>query len=248
MKLLIDIGNTRLKCALWDGRSLRDARAIAYDDPGAGDFAALWKGMEHVESAWIASVASTARDTAVADSLHARFGLTAQFARSPTRACGVTSAYARPNDLGVDRFLGMIAAHALEQRACVVVSCGTALTLDALAADGTHLGGLIVPGLRLMREGLLGGTARLGETPPASVVEMADNTADAIESGIRLAAVAVIERFVTRTAARLREEPVVILSGGDASRVGRLLAIRHRVEADIVLRGLAIFADAAGCV
>lgn len=243
MKLLIDIGNTRLKRAVWDGRSFRDAHAIAHDESRTIEFDALWKGIENIESAWIASVASPALDAEIADSLRARFGCPLSFVRSQARACGVTSAYPRPGDLGVDRFLSVIAAHVMEKRASVVVSCGTALTLDALTADGTHLGGLIVPGMRLMHEVLRKGTARLGEVQAARVVEIADNTADAIESGIQLAAVAVIERFVARAAVRMGAKPVVILSGGDATQVSATLAIPHRIETDVVLRGLAIFAD-----
>ena len=87
-------------------------------------------------------------------------------------------------------------------------SCGTALTLDALSAEGTHLGGLIVPGLRLMHEAITQRHGTFdGRASGSRIVEMADNTADAIESGIQLAAVAVIERFVARARARLGTEP-----------------------------------------
>lgn len=244
MKVLIDIGNTRLKRAVWDGHSVHDFRAVAHGGGSSAiDFDALWKGIENIESAWIASVAPPELDTAVADSLRERFGRAVHFVRSQVHACGVTSAYAHPEDLGVDRFLSLIAVHALEKRPSVVVSCGTALTLDALMANGTHMGGLIVPGLRLMQESLRTGTARLGEVQSAGAVEMADNTGDAIESGIQLATVAVIERFVGTATGRLGVAPLVILSGGDALRVGAALTISHRIEAEIVLRGLAQFAD-----
>ena len=243
MKLLFDIGNTRLKCARWDGRSLHDARALNHGDASATDFAALWKDAQNIESAWIASVGAAALDKKLADLLREQLGRPVNFVHSQAHACGVTGAYARPADLGVDRFLGMIAAHAQHSRASVVASCGSALTVDALTADGTHLGGLIAPGVRLMQEALHTGTARLGNAQAARVVEMADNTAEAIASGIQLAAVALIERFVLRAATRLGSEPALILTGGDASRVSPLLAIAHRIQSDIVLQGLALFAD-----
>ncbi|HET8942345.1 MAG TPA: type III pantothenate kinase [Rudaea sp.] len=243
MKLLIDIGNTRLKWVMWDGRLLHDARAIGHREASASGFAALWKDAHSIESAWIASVGSPALETAVADCLRAQLNCPVEFALSQAHACGVTSAYVRAADLGVDRFLGMIAAHAQETSASVIASCGTAMTLDALAADGTHLGGLITPGMRLMREALRVGTARLENVPSGHIVQMADNTADAIASGIQWTIVAAIERFVAHAAARFDGEPALILTGGDACEVSALLAIPHRIDADIVLRGLALFAD-----
>ena len=181
MKLLIDLGNTRLKCALWDGRELRFVGALAHVGAGVEmDFDNLWKGINEASSILVASVAGTALGDEVARRAHERFGVPVQFVQSPASACGVRNAYAQPARLGVDRFLGLVALHASESSACVLASCGTALTLDALAADGTHLGGLIAPSPALMRDALTGATARLATPQSARVVECADNTDDAI--------------------------------------------------------------------
>jgi type III pantothenate kinase len=258
MKLLIDLGNSRLKWALWDGTQLRRGatlvHAVAADaaNPDSGapaevNFSALWKDVPSVAEIWVASVAATALEQKLSRSLSDHFSMPPRYARSPASACGVRNAYSAPARLGVDRFLALVAAHAQTPGAAVVVSCGTALTLDAVGADGRHLGGLIAPAPGLMRQALLDHTARLGDLAAAQVVDFADTTAAAVESGTWLAAVALVERFVARTQTALGMPPALLVCGGGARRLASLLAPEHRIDADLVLRGLAHFADGDGC-
>src|SRR5699024_8726538 len=97
--------------------------------------------------------------------------------------CGVRNAYAQPETLGVDRFLSMVAAYADGHAPCVLVSCGTALVLDALAAGGRHLGGLIAPGATLMQQSVLGATAQVRPQSPGQLTDVATSTGDAVVSG-----------------------------------------------------------------
>ena len=247
MKLLIDVGNTRLKCALWDGRELRFIGALAHAGNDAKiDFASLWKDVEQVSSILVASVAGAALGNQVERNALERFGVQARFVLSPASACGVRNAYPQPERLGIDRFLGLVALRAVETGPCVLASCGTALTLDALAADGVHLGGLIAPSPALMRDALTGATARLTPPQSARVVERADNTDDAIESGVWLAGAALLERFVAHAATTFGASPAVVLTGGGAARLGALIEPPHRIDAELVLRGLAVYADGTG--
>ena len=251
MKLLIDLGNSRLKSALWDGAQLRHGPALAHAGapeaqiPGDADFAALWKDIPAPRDIWVASVAATSLEQALSRSLAAHFASTPRFARSPAQGCGVRNAYSAPARLGIDRFLGLVAVHAQIPGPAVIASCGTALTLDALDADGDHLGGLITPAPGLMRSALLERTARLGELRAATIVDFADTTSGAVESGTWLAAVALVERFFARTQARLGAEPTLVVCGGGGKRLAALLEAPHRLEQDLVLRGLAAFADGA---
>jgi len=243
MKLLIDLGNTRLKCALWDGSALRFIGALAHvGDDVQLDFDTLWKDIGAVSAILIASVASGVVGGQVARKALERFGVQPAFVLSPASACGVRNAYAEPDRLGIDRFLGLVALHATQSGPCVLASCGTALTLDALAADGSHLGGLIAPSPPLMRDALTGATARLSTSQAARVVERADNTGDAIESGVWLAGAALLERFVARATTTFGAAPAVVLTGGGAERLATLIEPAHRVDAELVLRGLAIYA------
>jgi type III pantothenate kinase len=245
MKLLIDLGNTRLKSALWDGTRLDSRPPLIHGGGNAHSPAALWKNIPNIDAVWIASVAQPTLDAALADAVRTHFGMDPNFVHSRAQACGVRNAYAQPERLGVDRFLGLIAAYAHARAPAVIAGCGTALTLDALDADGIHLGGLIAPSPGLMQAALRGNTARLGEADAARIVELADNTADAVESGSWLAATALVERFNTRAAQRLGTAPALILTGGGAVRLTGLLGLPHRVDTDLVLRGLARFAESS---
>jgi type III pantothenate kinase len=141
----------------------------------------------------------------------------------------------------VDRFLAMVAARAAGAGDCVLVGVGTALTLDALAADGQHLGGLIAPGPRLMQQALLGATAQVRLSGDGVLVDAADNTSDAVVSGCWQAAAALVERFVARMAPRLGGSPVVRLDGGDADALVPLLELRASMVEHGVLHGLAVW-------
>ena len=256
MKLLIDLGNSRLKWALWDGTQLHRGATLTHTHAGDGEpadatatevnFSALWKDVPAVNAIWVASVASTALEQTLTHSLNEHFAVPVRYARSPAAACGVRNAYSAPARLGVDRFLGLVAAHRDKAGPAVVAGCGTALALDAVGSDGRHLGGLIAPAPPLMRQALLERTARLGELAAALIADFADTTSAAVESGTWLAAVALVERFAHRTQAVFGMTPALILSGGGARRLAPLLELEHRIDPDLVLRGLAYFADSDG--
>ena len=242
MKLLIDLGNTRAKWALWNGTDLQAAGAAAHGEVAES----AWRDLPPVDSIWVASVAAAALNERVDAMARQRFGLSAKFVHSRAQACGVRNAYAQPERLGVDRFMALIAAHSRAREPTVIVSCGTALTLDVLAADGTHLGGLIAASPDLALAALRSGAANLGAAPPGQIVEIAANTADAMVSGAWLACVALVERFVAQAEQRFGTMPAVVLTGGGAARLGERLHAPHRLDAELVLRGLAVFADQSG--
>jgi type III pantothenate kinase len=245
MRLLLDLGNTRLKWALQaqsDGWLARGA--VDWQEDPAAALVSAWTGLPRPEQVIAASVVDAAREAQVAAVAERLFARAPTWLHTPAHACGVRNAYAEPQRLGVDRFLAMVAAHADGRAPCVLAGVGTALTLDALAADGRHLGGLIAPGPRLMQQSLLDATARVRPERPGEIVELADNTADAVASGCWQAAAALVERFATRSAARFGTTPALILGGGDAAPLLPLLSLPAGLSQDGVLRGLAVWANA----
>jgi type III pantothenate kinase len=244
MKLLIDCGNMRLKWALCEGARLHAVTAMTHAEFAQVGTAA-WRDIAHIDAIWIAAVAGAAQVGALLATLRATFASAPRLVHSSAQACGVRNGYALAEHLGVDRFLGMIAAHARAPQATVIASCGTALTLDALGADGRHLGGLIAASPALAQSALRNHTGQLGAAPAGAVVELADNTADAIESGTWLGAAALVERFCAQAARRMGSAPALLLSGGGSQRLGAVLALPHRIETDLVLRGLAHYAESA---
>ena len=244
MRLLLDLGNTRLKWALCDGGSWRSQGAVSWNEDIVLALHDVWRELPLPHDAFGASVVDGEREAQVAAVVSACFGRETHWLRTPAEACGVRNAYADPSRLGVDRFLAMVAARADGLTPCILAGVGTALTLDALAADGLHLGGLIAPGPQLMQQSLLGATARVHVERPGQVLDVADNTPDAVASGCWQAAAALIERFVARMAPSLGGAPRLILGGGDAEALLPLVSVPARLSTDSVLRGLVVWSDA----
>lgn len=245
MKLLVDLGNSRLKwAALRDGRLAQGGVFAHAGLPIAHALARYWGALSAPEAVYAASVAGDEVEAILAECVRERFGLEVRFVRSPAAALGVGNAYAEPAQLGVDRFLALAALHHATASMQVFASCGTALTLDALDADGRHLGGLIAPAPALMRRALDGGTARVRDLP-GRLVERADNTADGAWSGCSLAAVALIERFRAGVSRELGVTASLHVDGGGIDELLPLLPDAKR-ERNLVLRGLALWAADAG--
>lgn len=239
MNLLVDLGNTRLKWALHDADGLRAGAPVDHSRPLAPTLADTWRDVPPVVRVLVASVGRPRLEAELVQAVRLHFGVEPEFIATTAQAGGVRVAYARPEKLGVDRFVALIALRARSTEPVVLASVGTALVLDALAADGNHLGGLIAPSPLLMQQALLGATARVGASDTARIVEIADDTEDAVRSGCWLAAASLVERFHARTGARLGGDVALVLAGGAAAELAPLLSVPVRIEADLVLHGLA---------
>jgi len=168
-----------------------------------------------------------------------------EFVTASAAAGGVRNAYSQPAQLGVDRWLAVIGAHALERGAVCVVSVGTALTIDGIDAGGRHLGGLIVPGPDLMISSLLHGTSDIAQRAHQGGTRdglFADNTLGAIRQGAEQALGALVERAVEAMRRELSQTPQLLLTGGASSRLEKSIGLPYRVVADLVLQGLAVIA------
>ncbi len=244
MRLLLDLGNTRLKWVMQKGADGFARGAVGWDSDVAGTLRDAWRELPKPDDILGASVVDAAREGAAADAARACWQRDTYWLRTPAEACGVRNAYDEPQRLGVDRFLAMVAAYDAGHAPCVLAGVGTALTLDALAADGRHLGGLIAPGPQLMQQSLVGATARVRPERPGEVLDAAANTADAVASGCWQAAAALIERFARRMAPALGGAPALRLGGGDAQALLPLLECPAELAEDGVLHGLAVWANA----
>lgn len=241
---LIDLGNTRLKWARAEDAALHEVHALAHAE-SAGMDARLDAAFAQIPTgamAWLASVAGDALTAQVIAALERR-NANVQRVRTQAEFAGVRIAYAEPARLGVDRFLALIAAHARAARPWLIVSVGTALTLDLLDASGRHHGGLIAPSPALMRESLAQRAAQL-PIEGGMVVDFASDTFDALASGSTLAARALIERSLHAAAQRIGTMPTLLLSGGGAAALGEDWPAPVEHEAHLVLHGLRLWAQA----
>jgi len=145
-----------------------------------------------------------------------------------------------PERAGVDRRVQVLGAAALAAGPAVVVSCGTALTVDMAEADGALVGGAILPGLTLGMRALAAATARLPVVDLKGAVEVpAKDTETAIRTGVVLGAAGAVEHLVRRFG---REDAVVFLTGNDAPLLAPRLEISHRTHPGLGLYGAAIAA------
>ncbi len=189
--LAVDAGNSRIKWGLADGEGwLRRDWLDTANAAHAGD---ALKGLPLPERIVISNVAGDGVGTAIRQAL-AGYAVTPLWAQGQEQQCGVRSGYADPAQLGSDRWAGLIAAWHRFKRACVVVNAGTTMTVDVLSDEGVFLGGVIVPGLDLMRNALSRGTAQL-KLQQGAFHYFPDNTADAIMSGVVNALTGTIDRM-----------------------------------------------------
>ncbi len=241
MNLLVDLGNSRIK---WhDGVPENTSHAEKYRGGTlGGKLNKLWGKLKTPSGIWVCNVAGDKVGETLAHWTLENWGLQPHFARTQVQALGVRNAYAQPTQLGVDRWVAMIAAHKLYRGAVCVVDCGTAMTLDVVAQDGEHLGGIIAPGISLMRDSLLRRTKGIVPTQGASASLLARSTADAVAAGTLYAGVATIDRVVTDVANELGGKLICVITGGDAATIAPLLSIHTQHDTDLVLKGLTLLA------
>ncbi|MFP5404432.1 MAG: type III pantothenate kinase [Gammaproteobacteria bacterium] len=235
-QLLIDAGNTRLKWAL---REAGDWVAQGHGD--YSDWSGLRQILPEAARCHVASVASASR-TGELEALLRQAGVPTVWLRAEARFGDVVNGYADPHQLGVDRWMGLIAARARTRDAVLVASAGTALTVDALAADGRFLGGVIVPGLQLMRQALRAGTAGV-EPAGGRVMPFPITTADAVESGLVAALSGTILQQHARLAEATGQAPRCLLTGGDAGVLAPWLEGTFEIVPALVLEGIARVAN-----
>lgn len=239
MNVLLDIGNTRLKWATDNQGDIQDSHACDYRQPGyLAGLEQVWREIDAPRNLAIASVS----EKRVLNSL-AQLGQTLWphsrllIPQASAAAFGVINAYQQPERLGIDRWLAMIAAHNLYPGNVCVVDCGTAVTLDAVRADGQHLGGLICPGLNVMKQALVSNTADLMFTRRSYDTELGSATEAAIANGVCAAVIGLIEHTLSKLDADYR----LVLTGGDAAYLVDLLRVSVSYDRDLVLKGLSIF-------
>lgn len=236
MWLVIDMGNSRGKWGLIDPGSVDFLRTGSFGM--AADMNTILERQDlplaALTQVLICCVAHEACYERVAAWFKAKTRATVRRFGSRAGAFGVTNGYRDPRQLGADRWAALLAAWKLIRGPVLVADCGSAVTLDLLAAGGRHLGGYILPGLGMMRRALHRETAGLPEVV-AGKMALADNTNDAIAAGTLLGIVAAIENVVVRN-----HNPPCLLTGGDAETIGRYLQVPCQHEPDLVLKGLVI--------
>lgn len=238
MKLLIDVGNTRLKWAYAEGGRLIEGGSAAHGGRMADALAGM-KIDDKPGSIAIASVAGDAQGADLARVCATRWQLQPLFAQAEPERRGLRNGYADPQRLGVDRWLAMLAAWNIARGACVVADAGTALTVDAVDESGQHLGGIIAAGLQTSERAVLGATrfpVRKAALRPHAGLGL--DTEDCVRQGAMLSCLGALDRAAAHLPLARR-----FLTGGDAPTLLPLLTSPWEYRPSLVLEGLLVFLE-----
>jgi type III pantothenate kinase len=242
MMLLADVGNSRIKWVICERGEFQTHGRAAHGEESWAELAArLWADLSRPTRVLIVSVAGAEARAGLTDWVRQTWAMEAEFVVSTAAAHGICNAYAEPERMGADRWVAMIAARALiGPQTCYVVDCGTAVTIDALAADGRHLGGVIVPGMRLMREALYRETRQI--PPEAGDARLfGHSTRDCVWGGAAYAVASAIDGIIDRMIAS-HGPGVRLLTGGATEAVLPCLQGEYRLEPDLIFTGLRVIA------
>jgi len=244
--LLIDVGNSNLK---WTMASKSGELSQVHSIPIDSDLDSAWRDCAQPQGILVSSVSSEQYKKTLVNVCTKLWGLSPEFLDSPVAGFGITNAYKEPASLGSDRWAAMVAAFHAVGSAVLVVDAGTALTIDAIDAQGQHLGGLIAPGLALSRKVLVSATQMdLDEFNPYQATSdfFGCTTEQCITSGTCHAASNLIDQaFAQLSTVNTSKKPVCYLTGGDASRLKDKLQCPYHYQPDLVLKGLALIATAS---
>jgi type III pantothenate kinase len=230
-RLVLDAGNTRLKWAV-----VENGTWLAQGGASYSDLSALTRILEQHVVCYVASVVRTQHEAQIT-ALLASYSISPLWLTTESTFSDVSNRYLSPRQLGVDRWMGLLASRQRSHVATLVVSAGTAMTVDALSAEGEFLGGLIVPGIVLMQQALQQGTSNVAEVSGICQA-FPRTTADAVQSGIIAALCGAIQRQFAHLAEVAGKPPHVILTGGDAETLLPFLDLQVELVPLLVLEGM----------
>ncbi|MES2492013.1 MAG: type III pantothenate kinase [Pseudomonadota bacterium] len=256
MLLAIDLGNTNVVFALFEGRSVRARWRIATDPRRTGDEYAVWLSQllalegvprDAIDQIIVATVVPRALHNiqVLADKY---FNLELLIAGEDPAAYEMDIDVDQPKSLGADRAVNAIAAHQKYAGDLIIVDFGTATTLDVVDFNGAYKGGIIAPGINLSLDALVGNTAKLPRIAiegPRSTSVIGTNTEDQMLIGVFWGYVAMMEGLIERMRTEIGRPAKVIATGGLAVLFDRHTSIFDAVDADLTINGLALLAQKA---
>ncbi len=175
----------------------------------------------------VCSVVSDIVNRQVSALVDGLWGVRAEYFTVRAQCAGVTNSYAVPEKMGADRWLASIAAASLypRQELCIA-DCGSAINLEFVTAGGVHIGGYILPGLRLMQQALLKNTAKVSSAAIQADLQLGVDTQSSVANGCLLMAVAVLEKLQRKMQ---QKEGLLLLTGGDSA------VLKSYIEGDNVI-------------
>ena len=258
MLLAIDAGNTNVVMGLYDGeRLVADWRVTSHRERTADEMAVELRQLFNLRGFELDVVSGVVISSVVPNLNPALIEASRRYLKTepvmvgPGVKTGVRIRYENPKDVGADRIANALAAFTKYGGPVVVIDFGTAVTYDAISAEGDYLGGAIAPGVEISLDALVSNTAmlrRVEAVAPDSVIGR--NTVTSIQSGLVWGFVAQVEGMVERMVAELGGTAKVIATGGQAGLVAGLTNVIQATDPLLTLEGLRLIylqnADGAG--
>lgn len=245
MNLLMDVGNSRIKTAVTTVNGLHELKPFAYYLSNCESLLSdQIDGLEAPHKVLVANVGGEAIADRITACIQRHWRKEPEFVQVPGKWGGLVNGYADIGQLGVDRWLGLLAAWTRYRRFVCVVSCGTAVTIDGATGEGRHLGGVIIPGLELMQRSLNQATKGINASRISNpICEFGQATNTCVSNGAMYAICSLVKNVIADLESSYGEQPSLVVTGGDAATVGGNLSIPFALRPALVLEGLAIIAE-----
>ncbi len=244
--LALDIGNTNIFFGVYRGAELIGTWRLATDPQRTSDeYAASLltllpqRGIDLAAITGVVIGSGVPRLQETFSEIARRYCDCDALTVSGTMRSGITVAIDNPPEAGADRIANAVAARALYGAPAIVVDLGTATNFDVVSPDGEYIGGAIAPGIEVAADAIFRRGARLFNVAlRAPSQAIGRNTVAALQSGIVLGYVGLIEGLITRIQAELGGKARVIATGGLADRVASMTEMIHTVDNHLTLTGL----------
>ena len=242
MELLLDIGNSSVNWAIQEQDNFNVTGAFAYSkDSFEKDIEENLSSIEKPVAVLVSNVAGNQVFMLLNNWVKEQWQQECWQPDVSAEYKALKNSYADTTQMGLDRWLSMIASWEMNQSAVCLVSCGTALTIDSIDNEGKHLGGYIIPGIELMQKALITNTVQINtEIRKEASIEYAKDTQTAINNGAFLTTVLMIDGVIDRFNAQSNSKAKCIISGGMANLIKPLLKHSFELEPNLVLMGLSI--------
>jgi type III pantothenate kinase len=244
MKLLVDIGNSRVKWSWLDDKGLQPGDFFIKGKTGIkAGLTKAWKSFTAPTEILVSNVAGDKIAQQLIEWTEKTWQLTPVFIQSEKKRFGVLNAYEQPETLGVDRWLNLIAARQHTRQPVCIIDCGTAITVDIVTEKGQHQGGMILPGLAMMRHSLATHTEALTEQVDSSEFNLlATNTFSAIQVGTLYSVTATLDNIISDLKHSFKDNIRFVLTGGDTETQLELLPEGIEADQQLVFKGIRLYA------
>lgn len=238
MKLVVDVGNSRIKWARVEDGRLRPGAFFERHGSIEEALESVWGELAPPTAVLVCSVAGPAFNEWLAQWIASHWRIRPAWFESVARTLGLENGYAFPAQLGNDRWAALVGARGRFSGPLGVIDCGTAATVDVVDDDGRHRGGFILPGLALARQSLLQRTDSIRDIGPAPPGVLGRGTAECVANGTRLGLAGALERCMNE-AERVLNGLSWVVTGGEWHELEGLVGKSIIYDPDLVLKGLA---------